>query len=55
MGTVMRTHYSTSALKEINESLKGKSPQEIVSWAISIAENPVLPPISGLMKEQFCI
>jgi len=38
----MRTHYTTSALKEINESLKGKSPEEIVSWAISIAENPVV-------------
>ncbi|UMB60244.1 phosphoadenosine phosphosulfate reductase family protein [Lutibacter sp. A80] len=29
-------------IEQINEDLKGKSPQEIITWALSIAKNPVI-------------
>ena len=29
-------------IEEINKELKGKSPQEIVSWALSVAKKPVV-------------
>jgi len=38
----MKPRYSDLALQEINNSLEGKSPQEIVSWAFSVAQKPVV-------------
>lgn len=37
MGKIMSLN-----LKKINEELKGKSPLEIIAWAVSFAKNPVI-------------
>jgi phosphoadenosine phosphosulfate reductase len=42
MGKVMHTNYTEIQLKKINDSLQGKTPQEIVAWALAIAKNPVI-------------
>jgi phosphoadenosine phosphosulfate reductase len=38
----MHTNYTEIQLKKINDSLQGKTPQEIVAWALAIAKNPVI-------------
>ena len=38
----MKTIYTKEQLKEINDFLQGKSPQEIVTWALNTAEEPVV-------------
>lgn len=42
MGKVMHTTYTEIQLKTINDSLQGKTPQEIVAWALENAKNPVI-------------
>lgn len=34
--------YTEAALQEINNSLKGKTPQEIVAWALEVAKKPLI-------------
>jgi phosphoadenosine phosphosulfate reductase len=38
----MHTTYTEIQLKTINDSLQGKTPQEIVAWALENAKNPVI-------------
>lgn len=38
----MQTTYTEVQLKTINDSLQGKTPQEIVAWALENAKNPVI-------------
>lgn len=38
----MKTVVTPNNLDEHNASLNGKSPQEIVAWALSIAKNPII-------------
>jgi len=38
----MKTTYTKVQIKEINDFLQGKSPQEIVTWALNTAKTPVV-------------
>jgi phosphoadenosine phosphosulfate reductase len=38
----MHTNFTEIQLKTINDSLQGKTPQEIVAWALENAKNPVI-------------
>lgn len=38
----MEKRYSEVELQKINESLQGKTPEQIVEWALSVAEKPVI-------------
>lgn len=38
----MSTKFDAKNIEEINSSLRGKSPKEIIEWAISVAEKPVV-------------
>lgn len=38
----MQTTYTEVQLKTINDSLQGRTPQEIVAWALENAKNPVI-------------
>ena len=38
----MSTLYTEAQLQEINDSLQGKTPQEIVTWALDTAKNPLI-------------
>ena len=42
MGKIMEQTIENINIEEINASLKDKSPQEIISWAISIAKKPLI-------------
>ena len=38
----MSTLYTEAKLQELNDSLRGKTPQEIVAWALDVAEKPLI-------------
>jgi phosphoadenosine phosphosulfate reductase len=38
----MSTLYTEAKLQEINDSLRGKTPQEIVAWALEVAKKPLI-------------
>ncbi|MGB2273500.1 MAG: phosphoadenosine phosphosulfate reductase family protein [Flavicella sp.] len=42
MGKIMALNYTEKQLQEINASLSGKTPEEIVSWALGVAKKPLI-------------